>query len=259
MSRDWVNKNKTDLFVTQNQESQWVLGLRLKTGYGFIKPIKVKEYPIYSQYIEFLKLQGWEVSNFILRAVKGSVIEESVKQDLTRSTFLSAVQNNVYRLRNQYLEIFNIFVDDFDDKYLYSMTQQEFDDFRRLILSFNGVNYIEANPNPKIQRFNIMKMIISKSRGSAIDFDTIHSSLGVGCGYKPHDINDFTLYQFYLYFKRLELFKMHDVTTLYKTVDAKDSIKVIDWFKSTRETEEEEFYNSTEQLQQNNVFLKGKK
>lgn len=258
MSREnWANKNKTDLFVTEWQEHMWILGSRLKTQYGFIRPLKVKEYPIYSQQIEFLKLQGWEVVNGILRTIKGMKEEESVKRDLKSNGFLVCVQNNVFQLRSQYLEIFNIFVDDFEDKYLWEMGQDEFDWFRKLILAFNGVEYTEANPNPEIQKFNIMKSIISRSKGSQVTFDAIVSSVGVGCGLKPHDIADFSLYQLYAYFKRLEFFKMYDTTTLYKTVDSKDSIKVIDWFKSAREKEEAQLYESVEQLK-NNPLMRNK-
>lgn len=54
---------------------------------------------------------------------------------------------------------------------------------------------------------------------------------------KPHDVNDLTMYQFYALFNRLQFFKSYDTSTLYKTVDAKDKVKVIEWFKSTREKE----------------------
>lgn len=256
MSREnWANKNKTDLFVTEEQEHMWILGSRLKTDYGFIRPLKVKEYPIYSQQIEFLKLQGWEIKSNIIRVVKDTMVEESVTRDLKGNGFLTCVQNNVFQLRSQYLEIFHIFVDDFEDKYLWEMTQDEFDWFRRLILAFNGVEYAETNPNPEIQKFNIMKSIINRSKGAQITFDAIVSSIGVGCGLKPHDIADFSLYQLYAYFKRLEFFKMYDTTTLYKTVDSKDSIKVIDWFKSAREKEEDKLYENVEQLK-NNPWVK---
>ena len=255
MSRkDWDNKNKADLFVTEEQEHMWVLGLRLKTPYGSVRPLKVKEYPIYSQQIEFLKLQGWEISNTIIREVKGTKVEELITKDLRENNFLTCIQNNVFQLRSQYLEIFNIFVDDFEDRYLWEMTQEDFDSFRKLILAFNGIEFIEKNQNPEIQKFNIMKNIIGKSKGSEITFDAVVSSVGVGCGLKPHDIVDFSIYQLYSYFKRLEFFKMYDTTTLYKTVDSKDSIKVIDWFKSAREKEEEKLYDNIEQLKANAFF-----
>lgn len=250
------NKNKADLFVTEKQDSMWVLGLKLKTPYGYVRPLKVKEYPIYYQHIEFLKLQGWEITKFILREIKGTSVEDSIKSDLKNNSFLTCVQNNVFQLRNQYLEIFNIFVDDFEDKYLWQMTQSEFDDFRKLILAFNGVEFVEANPNPEIQKFNVMKSIINRSKGSQVTFDSIVTSVAVGGGFRPHDIVDFTLYQLHAYFKRIEFFKMYDTTTLYKTVDAKDSIKIIDWFKSAKDKEEEKLYGDVSDLKSDIFFKK---
>ena len=85
MSREnWANnKNKTDLFVTEEQKNMWDIGLKLKTRYGHIRRLKVKEYPIYSQQIEFLKLQGWEVRNTILKVIKDTIVEESVADDFS--------------------------------------------------------------------------------------------------------------------------------------------------------------------------------
>ena len=136
------------------------------------------------------------------------------------------------------------------------MTQSEFDDFRKLILSFNGVEFVEANPNPEIQKFNIMKSIINRSKGSQVTFYSIVTSVAVVGGFRPHDIVDFTLFQLYAYFKRIEFFKMYDTTTLYKTVDAKDSIKIIDWFKSAKDKEEEKLYDDVSDLKADIFFKK---
>ena len=250
------NKKPSDLLLTSRQEQFYCTGLPMKFNDLKIKPIKVKEYPLYWEYIEFLKLQGWEVKNLILKEIKGSVIENIVKDSFSRDSFLICVQNNVYRLRDQYVKILETFIEDFDPKYFVSITQTEFDELRKIILSYNGIEFMETNPNPEIQRFNFMKSKINKSKGGQIDFEAIYTSLCIGCGLKPHDINDITLYQFYAMFKRLELFKSYDTTTLYKTVDAKDKIKIVEWFKSTKEKEEDAFFDSTDELRKQNVFLK---
>ena len=57
-------------------------------------------------------------------------------------------------------------------------------------------------------------------------------------GHKPHDINDFTLCQFYSAFKRIQYFKAHETTTLFKTVDSKNRIDIIEWFTSSEKTDD---------------------
>ena len=258
MGQNWQNNKKpTDLFIKSEQEQFYCTGLPMKFNTWKIKPIKVKEYPLYWEYIEFLKLQGWEVKSRIIKEIKGSIIETFVKEQLNDSSFLVCIQNNVFKLRDHYSQIFELFVEDFDPKFFHTVSDQEqFDNLRKLILSYNGIEFVETNPNPEIQRFNRMKLLINKSKGAHIDFDSMYTSICVGLCMKPHDVNDLTMYQFYALFNRLQFFKSYDTSTLYKTVDAKDKVKVIEWFKSTKEKEEETLYNSTEDLKKANVFMK---
>jgi hypothetical protein len=238
-----VKQLATELYVTPEQEDLFVIGLPLKTKYGFIRPIKVKEYPKYIQWIEFLKFQDWEVKRIIRQQVKGTMYEETVKEDLENNTLFRCIQTNVFKLKDAYGEIFKeLMPNDYSDDFFYKnvTSQVEFDELRRLILSFNRIEYREKNPNPEIERGFKMKEWLASKKGNVITFDSMYTSLCVNS--KPHDINDYTLSQFYGSFKRLEMFKLYDTTTLYKTVDSKDKVKVVEWFKSFKDKPEEKSF-----------------
>lgn len=254
-------KQEFEYFVLPQYIESWIQGYPLKSKYGFIRPVKIKDYFKYIGEIDFLKKQGWEVERLILKELNGKDEDmlKMVKKDFDNSSFLTCVKNNVAGLREIYNNIFSIFIHDFNPKGFYwSITQGEFDDLRRLILDFNHVPYHEKNSNPEIERGNQRKNHIASAKGGVIEFDTVYSTLMTkeGGGYLPEEINNLTMRQFYLAFNRVEFNKANEMTILFKTVDSKDSIKVIDWNKSFREKEDEIIYGSIEDIKKNNVFLK---
>ena len=249
-----------ELFLTPEQEDFFITGLPLKTKYGFLKPIKVKEYPKVSRWIEFLKMSDWEIKNLIRKQFKGSLMQELIYEDLSNNTLLYCIQTNVAQLKTAYGEIFQELMPyDYSEDFFYKnvTTQVEFDDLRETILNYNRIEVRKKNPNPEIEYYNMIKDLMNRKKGKSIDFDAQFSCL-CAIGHKPHDINDFTLSQFFATFKRIELFKLYDTTTLYKTVDSKDKVQIIEWYKSFKDKEEEVLYESNEDIAKNNPFLRGK-
>lgn len=261
-----MNMNKEEKvfedFCLPQYEESWIQGFPLKTNQGYIIPTKVKDYYKYILEFDLLKKQGWEVKNELFKQLRANGDEELfniIKKDLDNNNFITCIRNNVGGLRDLYNKSFSIFVHDFDEKKFYwSISQNEFDDFRRLILDFNHIPYHEKNPNPEIERGNRRKQIINAVKGGMIEFDTVFSTLMTkeGGGYLPEQINNLTIRQFYLGFNRIEFNKANEMTVLFKTVDAKDKIEIIDWNKSFREKEDEMIYSSIEDIKKNNVFLK---
>lgn len=253
------NKKPNDYYLTEENESLWITGLGVKTDYGRIRPIKVKEYSMLSGHLEFLKLQGWEVKELIQKSIKGSLVENVVLDSINGNDFMTCVQNNVFKLRDQYTSIFNMLVEDFDEKMFWKVTNAEFDKFRKLILRYNGVRYYERNPNPEIEKFNMYERLIAKRNGASVEFDTIFALLMTkeGGGHKPHDINDFSILQFYSAFSVIQNVKNHEATILFKTVDPK--MEIANYFQSLREKEEDKVYKNIGELTKNNPFLDKRK
>jgi len=249
------NKKPNEYYVTEENESLWITGLPLKTEFGKIRPIKIKEYAPLSAHIEFLKLQGWEVKEMILKSIKGSLVENVIAESINNNDFMTCVQNNVFKLRDQYSLIFNSLIEDFDEKMFWKINNSEFDKIRKLILRYNGVRFYERNPNPEIEKFNMYERLIAKKNGASVEFDSIFALLMTkeGGGHKPHDINDFSILQFYSAFSSIQNVKNHDATIVFKAVDPK--IEITNYFQSLREKEEDKVYKSLNELSKSNPFL----
>ena len=245
-------KNYDD-FVLPNQEALWISGLPLNTKYGFVRPTKIKSYSRYAVDFEFLKLQGFEIKDIIRKESKGSATEELVKEMLDGVSFIQLVRNNFWKLRDRYNSAFGNFIESFDTKFFETMQQVEFDELRELILKYNGIQFYKRHPDPEIERFNVMERV-AKRRGSSsgIEFDAVYALLMTreGGGHKPHDINDFSILQFYSAFNSIQNQKNHDATILFKTVDPK--IEIVEYFQSIREKKEDGLvYNSIDELRKN--------
>jgi len=236
--------HSNNYYITPSQYDFNIISIPMKTKYGIIRPIKVKEYPSLIVDLEILKMQDWEVKNWIKKTVKGDIIEDIVLSEIENKTMLSCIQSNILGndkigkegLRDKYNNLFKKFVIDFDEKrFLFQFTsQKDFDEFRKQILDYNRINYIEWNPNPLLRKYQKMDIFAKKAINGSIDFDAIYTSL-MCVGHSPHNINDYSLAQFYGAFTRLQLFKQYDTTTLYKTVDSSGKTEVVEWFKSALE------------------------
>lgn len=231
-------KNYDD-FVLPNQEALWITGLPLKTKYGFIRPSKIKSYSRYAVDFEFLKLQGFEIKNIIKKECKGSPTEELIKEMLDGVSFIQLVRNNFWKLRDRYNTAFGNFIEDFDTKQFETMQQIEFDELRELILKYNGIQFYRKSQDPIVEKFRFYQRVMAtKNSSGAIEFDSVYSLLmtQAGGGHKPHDINDFTILQFYSAFNSIQNQKNHDATILFKTIDPK--IDIVEYFTSVRAKEE---------------------
>jgi len=251
-----IDKNDKKYVPIEYVES-WIIGFPIKTEYGDIIQFKVEDYYDIIGELELLKKQGWEIKNQILKSVETKEIRDKIKSDFDNNSFITCVRNNVCGLRNEYIRIFSMFIDDFEKKFIWTISQEEFDRIRKLILELNNITHQEKNPNEEIERFNKMKNFMNRAKGGVLEFDTIYSTLMTkeGGGLLPSEINSLTMRQFYLAFKRVEFNKAHDVTTLFKTVDSKDTIKIVDWNQSSREEEQVIEFDSLDDLKKNNGFM----
>jgi len=255
-------KTKVVDYVKANQIEDWIIGFPLETDFGYVRPIKVKERSRLSNEMNFLKLEGWQVTKEIIKAISNDINKEDIERQLTDNSFITCVKNNVKNLRTTYKHIFdNFFVDKFDEKLFSTMSQTDFDELRFLILDFNSISYRKINPNEEIDRFDRNKYLIAQAKGQMISFDTMYTTLMTkeGGGHLPWNLPEFTIRQFVHAFKRVEFVKGSEITTLYKTVDSENKVEVVNWFKSTmKEEKEEKSYKSKEDLKKSNAFNSSK-
>jgi len=260
------NKNKYVITYFDNDnldevKTYFVSGLPLKTKWGLLKPIKLKDYVVERQKVSILSSDSWQIKKIIKKEIKCQERFQHIEMQLDEMSYLSCIQSNVYGLRKLYDDLLKLFIYDYEEnKTIYKITNQdEFDDLRKLILEYNAIPYKKKSQNSEIEKFNLMKEWMDRKKNGTIDFDSIYTSVAKEFGLKPHDINDLTLLQFFRYFKRIEIFKNYETSTLFKTVDSKDQIKIINWYQSVYdEIENEKVYNSIEELKSVNVFTNGR-
>ena len=151
---------KMDLFLSENQQDLYVIGLNLHTPYGTIRPIKVKEYPNLLIDISILKMADWEVKSLLKKQINGNVLADSVMGDLSTLPLYQCIQNNVLGLRDKYNDIFSKIILDFDaSKFLYKFkSQEDFDSFRILILDYNNVDYIVWKKDPRSRYYQKLEI-----------------------------------------------------------------------------------------------------
>jgi len=253
----------TKLFVTELEEEKWIQGYPLITDYGFIKALKVYQSLEYRDEIDFIKQQGWEIVNMLKNIYSETdFVHETMLKDLENNELIVCIRLNLFGLKDNYLRVFSMFIDNFEEISFWKMTQTEFDNLRKLILKFNKIHLYEANPNSRIERYNRINSYIAFKKSRMLEFDTMFSALmiGIGGGKTPDEINNLTLRQFNSAYDRITLVKGYETTTLYKTVDSKDSVKIVDWDASFRAVkgDEEKEYNSIEELKKTNPLANGK-
>ena len=258
------NENKNNKYIIQYSDQNledlrtyFISGLPMKTKWGILKPLKVKDYVIERHKVSILSSESWQIKKIIKSEIKGQEKFNHINTQLDEMSYLSCIQSNVYGLRKLYDDLFQLFILDYEEnKTIYKITNQdEFDSLRKLILDYNAVPYKKRSQNSEIEKFNLMKDWMDRKKNGTIDFDSIYTSLIKECGLKPHDINDLTLLQFFRTFKRIEMFKNFDTTTLFKTVDSKDKIQIINWYQSVYdELDNEKVYSSLDELKSVNVF-----
>lgn len=239
MSKNYNEAEKAKYFITTNQIDLSIISIPLKTKYGTIRPIKVKEYPNLLIELEILKLQDWEIKKIIKKTIKGLPLESFLIEQLENKTALKCIQENMLSnkklgiegLLDKYNNLFRKLVIDFEDNFMMKFANQtEFDEFRKLILDYNRIGYIDWNPNPRLRHFQKLDIFAKKTINKDIDFDAIYTTL-MCAGHSPHNINDYSLAQFYSAFSRYQYIKSYDTSTLFKTVDNK--YEITEWFKST--------------------------
>lgn len=251
-----IKKEEFEDFVLPQYIESWIQGYPLNSNYGFIKAIKIKDYFKYIGEIDFIKKQDWEVKNQVLIELRKADEDtfKLVKEDFDKNNFMTCIRNNVAGLRDQYNRVFSVFIHNFNsDRFYWTLTKSELDDLRKLILDFNHIQYYEKNPNPEIEKFNRLSRNHASVKSGTIDFDTVFSTLMTkeGGGYLPSQINNLTIRQFYLAFKRVEYNKANEMTILFKTVDAKGDIEIVDWNRSFREAEEDNTFENLDDMHSN--------
>ena len=205
----------------QNIPDFYILGLPIDTPMGQCNFIKVKEYPDIVTYLNYVQLtKQYFVNTFKEQSTnidEITVIENiSLFQLVAETPDLKAIYDIVFSF------VFN------NEGIFEQITEENFNDYRSLILKMNGVKEEYINPNPEIQKWIDKSKRFKSGNQEPFFFEDMVSSVVGYNGLSYSDINDMTMYQLTVTFQRIAKIKRYDTSTLFSTVSTKE-IKIEQW------------------------------
>lgn len=215
----------------EDNEDFYIQGLPIKTEIGYCHFIRVKDY---SSMIGKLSVLSYDKNRILADMHDQKKKASGEKLDSLEDSIEAIEQGTTFQLMRQipnfdmaYQELFS---DVFQDNEAWNkVDDQSFEYYRRLIAKMNNVNLPETNPNPEIQAA-LERAAKTKSNGENINFTTMVTSVVVGSGVDYSKINEMTVFQLNMTFKRIMGFKDYDTSTLFATVA--DKAEIQNWFKN---------------------------
>jgi len=214
----------------------YILGLPIETEIGECQFIKVKDYPDYFNDLQIISLSKDHLIYKYGQLNKNGKLDEFIAE-LNKLT-LFEIATNLPELQQSYyrvlVKVFNT------EEVLKHIHQDNFDNFRKLIMTMNCLKEEEINPNPEIQRALERSRRVKAQEKEKLTFADMCSSVVGFNGLTYQDINEFTIYQLYMTYYRIAHIKNYDTTTLFKTVS--NDVKIDSWSKHINLFEEENHF-----------------
>jgi hypothetical protein len=210
-----------------NLKEFYIIGEPIDTPIGKCEFIRIKDYPTYFMDLQIMSWSKREILFKYLDSSKDDSIREFI-EELKKLT-LYQIAFNIPEIKQAY---FNVFLKVFGNTEIVDkITDENFADFRSLILSMNCQKEEKINPNPEIQRF-IEKSKRAKNQDSEpLEFADISSSIVASSGgINYRDLSDMTIYQFYMTYHRIAQIKNYDTSTLFATVSS-EKVNIESWSK----------------------------
>ncbi len=215
-----------------NNEDFYILGMPIKTKIGDCHFLKVKDYPNYSIDLNIVSMTKLH----FVHAYRKNDEDEKVLQHLESLSLLSIIVNYLPDVFKSYERVFAHFFKDEDAIHNIS-SEEEFEEYRQLILKLSCIKEEKINPNPEIQEFIDKSKKVKAQQNSGITFSTIVTSVSALGGKDYENIREMTLFQLYMEFYRIAQKVNYETSVLFATVAEK--VEIEDWAKKISLFEEE--------------------
>ncbi len=220
----------------QDIKEFYILGLPIETEIGNCQFIKVKEYPDCFNDLQIISLSKSHLIYKYSQLNKGGLLNDFIKE-LEKLT-LYEIAVNIPELQESYYKVFTKVFG--SEETLDFVNQDNFDYYRKLIMTMNCLKEEKINPNPEIQRALERSRRVKAMESEKFTFADMCSSVVGHNGLTYQSINEFTIYQLYITYYRIAQIKNYDTTTLFKTVS--NDVKVDSWSKHINLFEEENHF-----------------
>lgn len=226
-----------------NLEEFYILGLPIETERGDCHFIKVMDYPKFILDLETMVLTKAHIINRLSKFNADHSLDEVIK--VFNQQPLYEIIIHVPEMAHSYQNVFkHVFQ---NEEVFSSITVDEFDSYRQLILKMNCMKEEKINPNPEIQMWIEKSKRAKQQEGGTLTFSDIVTSVVGFNGLSYRDINEMTIFQLYMTFYRINQIKGYDTSTLFATVAEK--VKVESWCKHIDLFEEESHGISREEFE----------
>ena len=230
-------KIDTDAFIT---------GEPIQTAISECRFFTVREYRKVSQDLSTMSLTKDHIINLLSREKKTSQMIKFIEYISNLSLY--DITREMPDIKEAYDRIFALAFSDGGYKKINAGT---FPKIRELILLMNCMKEEQINPNPEIQAaIERSKRVKARDNGEELKFSDLVSSVAMMGGFTYQQINEFTIYQLYMSFRRIANFKNYDTSTLFATVPGSKA-KIESWSKHINLFEEEKHYVTQDEFSRN--------
>lgn len=213
----------------------YILGLPIETELGNFNFLLVKEYPDYFIDLQVVSMSKLQIIYKYMELNKDGSLNGFLNQLNNLSLF--EIVFAIPELTESYVKVIDKMVDS-DSNPLEKLNSENFNYYRKLILTMNCIKEEVINPNPEIQRAIERSKRVKAQDGEPLEFSDLVSSVVGFNGLSYKDINEFTIFQLYHTFYRIAQIKNFDVSCLFATVST-EKIKIDSWSKHINLFEEE--------------------
>lgn len=224
----------------------YILGLPIETDIGKCNFLLVKEYPNYFMDLQVVSLSKAQIIYKYNEINKNGNLDEFL-EELNKASLLE-IGMGIPDISQSYIRLFNKLFD--SETIITKLNEDNFDYYRKLIMTMNCMKEEAINPNPEIQKAIERSKRVKAKEGEKFEFADIVSSVVGYNGLSYKDINEFTIYQLYMTYHRIAHIKNYDTSTLFATVST-DKINIDSWSKHIDLFEEESHVSEYNQFKKN--------
>lgn len=227
-----------------NIEDFYIFGVPVETDIGKVDFLRVKDYAVYYLDLQLISMSKLEIIYKYTEANKDGQLDELIKQ--LEKMDLYAIVASIEELHQAYV---NVFLKVFENEEMVGKVNKDnFENYRHLIMRMNCVQEEEISPNPEIQRAIERSKRVKAQDKENITFAAMCSSIVAFSGIDYRDLLDWTIYQFYMTYQRIDQIKNYDAMSSiapFAEVNIEHWGKHIDLFKKEKHFMTEKEFNST--------------
>jgi hypothetical protein len=184
-----------------------------------------------------------DMMNLMYRKSDNKNIRKRFRDDLEDNEMVYFILQNKFGIKDDLEDIIDFFfIEPMDNIYSKILeSDEEWNNFRLFMLEFYGLSKESESGDDEVRKFAKLKRFLDEKKGRAITFEVMYTF--VMQWYKPWEIEKLTIYQFNKFFGRMVKLENHRTTRLYKTVDSKGDIDVVNYLAPNEEEREANFLN----------------